>query len=132
MMKELGNLSQASSVSVDDLRSKISELQKELSLCQIALKGLTNPSLPSLGKFMKVVDPFMKNAEAVVSQLQESYEQSQQEFLSLLLYFGVSSGKAKGVNPAEFFQSIREFVVVITKKEVIVPGAKKQPGFPPR
>jgi len=82
----------------------------------------------SLGKFTQVIPPFMRYAEDKVSKLQKLYEDAIQEFNSLVIYFSVSSSKAKNVEPGEFFRIIQEFVVLICKKEIITP-IRKGPSF---
>jgi hypothetical protein len=56
------------------------------------------------------------------------YEQATQDFTALIIFFGVSSGKAKTVDPGEFFRTLREFGAIISKKDA--PPLRKGPSFP--
>jgi len=126
--KDLQNLADASSVSMDDLKSKTSELQKDFSICQQSLKMMDN-SNPTMAKFFAVIPPFMEKASEIVSQLQKMYEQTLQEFQQLLNYFGVSSQKSKSMDPGEFFRNIREFTMVLNKKNLVNQNSKKLPSM---
>jgi len=125
LSKELITIGDASGVSIDDLRSKVGEIQKDFTVCQQAIKNIAKS--PSTNRFFEVTTPFMQHAESTVTELQTGYQQMLSDFESMLLYFGVSPQKAKGKNPGDFFAALKEFTGKMAA--VAPPPLKKAPSM---
>jgi len=136
---ELSEMEHGSRVSAEEIKKDLAILEKEIINAKfVAATILPDSDNASLVKFNTSIYQSITNAEAKLSSLKEKVQTTMEEFINLMVFFGIPLQKAKLVETEAFFKTIKEFVSsyesiskTMTPQETKRPATKQsQPNRP--